>query len=117
MPDAPEEIRALAERRQAARRARDFAAADMIRDRIAVAGWAVVDDAAGWRLEEIPRAVVRRVRADDVGSVLGEPPSADVTLTWVVEGWPDDVARAITSFRSAMGDRRLQLVVADMTGE
>jgi hypothetical protein len=117
MPDAPEEIRALAERRQVARRAREFAAADMIRDRIAEAGWAVVDDAAGWRLEEIPRAVVRRVPAGEVGSVLDEPASADVTLTWVVEGWPEDVDRAIASFRSAMDDRRLQLVVADVTGE
>src|SRR4051794_3903178 len=112
MPDAPEEIRALAERREVARRARDFATADTIRERIAESGWAVVDDAGGWRLEEIPPAVVHRVRAAGVGSVLDERPSADVTLAWVVEGWPEDVDRAIASFRSAMPDRTLQLVVA-----
>ncbi len=120
MPDAPEEIRALAERRAAARGARDFAAADALRDRIAEAGWIVVDapDAPdGWRLDERRAAPARRVRSADVGSVLDEPPSADVTLTWVVEGWPEDVDRAIASFRGGLGDLRLQLVVADVTGE
>jgi hypothetical protein len=117
MRDVPEEIRALAERREVARRARDFAAADAIRERIAEAGWALVDDRDGWRLEETRPDVIRRVRAASVESVLADAASADVTLTWVVEGWPGDVDRAIDSFRDAMGHRSLQFVVADVTGE
>ena len=50
-------------------------------------------------------------------SVLEEPPAADVSLHWVVEGWPEDVDRALASFRSVAGGRALQFVVADVTGE
>lgn len=117
MPDAPEEIRALAERRAAARAARDFAEADALRDRIADAGWAVVDGSSGWRLEPSVRAVPRRRRAADVPSALDEPATFDVTLAWVVEGWPEDVDRAIASFRSGSTNTRFQFVVADVTGQ
>jgi cysteinyl-tRNA synthetase len=43
----PAEVLALAEARQAARAARDFAEADRLRDEIAAAGWTVRDGAAG----------------------------------------------------------------------
>ena len=45
--DAPPEISELAERRQAARAAKDFALADELRDEIAAAGWTVEDSADG----------------------------------------------------------------------
>ena len=44
--DVPAEVRELVERRQAARTARDFAAADALRDELAAAGW-LVEDGAG----------------------------------------------------------------------
>ena len=116
MPDAPEVIRALAERRATARDAHDYATADALRGEIAAAGWNVVDEPGGWRLEAAPPAAPRRTPAGAVTSVLDEPASADVTLSWVVEGWPEDVVRSIASFRDA-DRRRLQLVVADVTGE
>jgi cysteinyl-tRNA synthetase len=47
---APAEVVALAERRRAARAARDFAEADRLRDEIAAAGWAVRDTADGFEL-------------------------------------------------------------------
>ena len=43
----PADVIALVERRAAARAARDFAAADALRDELAALGWEVVDTAAG----------------------------------------------------------------------
>jgi len=51
--DAPAEVVALAEERVAARKARDFAAADRLRDEIETAGWDVRDEADRFRL--VPR--------------------------------------------------------------
>jgi cysteinyl-tRNA synthetase len=47
---APAELVDLAERRQDARVARDFAEADRLRDEILAAGWEVRDEAGGFRL-------------------------------------------------------------------
>jgi cysteinyl-tRNA synthetase len=47
---APPELHALAERRRAAREAREFAEADRLRDEIAAAGWDVRDVADGFEL-------------------------------------------------------------------
>ena len=51
--EAPPELVELAERRVAARGAKDFAEADRLRDEIAAAGWEVRDEAGGFRL--VPR--------------------------------------------------------------
>ena len=50
--DAPAELVALLEQRKAAKKAKDFAAADRIRDQIAAAGWKIVDAPTGARLEK-----------------------------------------------------------------
>ncbi len=120
MTEAPREVNDLAEERAERRAAKDFAGADELRDRIAGMGWSVVDEPDGWRLEpmEISAEDVRRpIRAHDVGSVLDEPATADVSIHWVVEGWPLDVRRAIDSFRANAGGRDVRYVVADVTGE
>ncbi len=51
--EAPEQVRELAEQREQARGARDFAAADRLRDEIAALGWEVRDAAGG--VELLPR--------------------------------------------------------------
>ncbi len=51
--EAPRELVELAERRIAARQAKDFAEADRLRDEIAARGWDVRDEAGGFRL--VPR--------------------------------------------------------------
>jgi cysteinyl-tRNA synthetase len=48
----PAELLALLPERAAAKRAKDFATADRIRDRIAAAGWRIVDTPDGARLEK-----------------------------------------------------------------
>ena len=119
MADAPPpELIALAEARTAARAGRDFPAADAMRAELAASGFTVVDEpGGGWRLERSSEAVVAGpVRPKDVQSLLGEPATDDVSVHWVSEGWPGDVARAITSLRSNQGGRHVHYVVADVTG-
>ena len=113
---APPEVAALAASRAEARAARDFAEADALRERIAEAGWAVVDEPGGWRLEPVrAREPNGPVRAKDVVSLLDAPPDADATVHWVCEGWPQDIARSVASFRSHQGGRDVRYVVADVT--
>jgi GT2 family glycosyltransferase len=120
MPEAPQEVRELASARAAARANRDFALADRLRDEIADAGWTVADVPNGFSLEpsaapEIESGENTRRRAADIVSVLDDEPMADVSVQWVVEGWPEDVVRAIAGFRANQGDRTVQYVVADVT--
>ncbi len=119
MAEIPEEALVLAAEREERRKARDFAAADALRERIAEMGFKVVDSPEGPKLEPVEPAgpeVSRRLTPDDVGSVLDEPPSADFSVQWVVQGWPEDVLRGIVSFLAAQGDRSVQHVVVDAAG-
>ena len=121
MADAPEDIRERAAARAAARTAKDFALADRLRDEIAHAGWTVADVADGFTLEPLAPpdpagADALRRKAGDVVSVLDQEPTADVSVQWVVEGWPEDVVRGIAAFRANQGDRVVHYVVADVTG-
>ncbi|MDR2673287.1 MAG: cysteine--tRNA ligase [Opitutaceae bacterium] len=47
----PDEIATLAEQRWAAKKAKDFAAADQLRARLAAAGWTMLDGKDGYKLE------------------------------------------------------------------
>jgi cysteinyl-tRNA synthetase len=63
-----------------------------------------------------PLPIVHR-SADDVPSVLADPPTADFTVHWLVQGWPEDVARGIASFRRwPPGARPVQHVIVDDGG-
>ncbi len=115
MTEVPPEVRALAEERGRARAARDFARADALRAEILALGFRVVDTPAGSTFEPLARAPQPRLRPRDVPSVLDEPPSADASVHWVVEGWPGDVVRALSAFRAHDGGRDVRYVVADVT--
>jgi len=117
--DVPDEVRRLAAEREERRAAHDFGAADALRDRIAELGFRIVDSPQGSTLEPlvVPKAApAPRLRAREVASVLGEPPTADVSIHWVCEGWPEDLERALTGFRRHAAGRSVQFVVADTTG-
>ncbi len=115
MTAVPDEVRALAAERQEARAAKDFARADALRDAIAELGYRVVDSPEGPTFEPLAPAERARIRPRDVVSVLDEPPTCDVSVHWVVEGWPEDVVRALAGFRAHEGGRHVQYVVADIT--
>jgi len=114
--EVPDRVRALAAERQQARDVKDFGRADALRDEIAALGFTVIDGPGGPSVEPIA-ALERasRLRAGDVESVLDEHPTRDVSVHWVVEGWPEDVVRALEAFRANEGGRSVQYVVADVT--
>ena len=117
MTEPSEEVLGLAARRAEARSSRDYGTADALRDQISAAGWVVVDEAGGWRLEPVASSPPRSIAADDVPSILGDPPSADASVHLVCEGWPGDIARAIASIRAHVGSADVRFVVADVAGE
>jgi len=55
LPATPPEVAILAEKRWAARGARDFAAADALRSELAAAGWSMLDGKDGYKLEPIKK--------------------------------------------------------------
>ena len=57
------------------------------------------------------------MRAADVPSLLEADTTFDVSVHWVCEGWLDDIDRALAGFRATAEGRRVQFVVADVTGE
>jgi hypothetical protein len=90
----PAEVVALAERRAAARAAREFAAADALREEIGAAGWAVDDTSEGFALA--PRAAYDVARSlDELPDRSGDPPVRECSVGLLVEGWPDDVRRCV----------------------
>ncbi|MDR0353138.1 MAG: cysteine--tRNA ligase [Opitutaceae bacterium] len=54
-PEVPAEVAALAEQRWTAKKAKDFAAADQLRARLAAAGWAMLDGKDGYKLEPVKK--------------------------------------------------------------
>jgi len=110
----PDEVVALADRRQAAREAKDFAKADELREEIHRAGFDVVDTPGGWTLR--PRAASAEAvhrRVEDVPSLLDEPPMAAFSVQWVDQGWPQDIERGIASFGWTHAGRPVQHIVVE----
>jgi cysteinyl-tRNA synthetase len=108
-----EEARRLAEERRERRAAKDFAAADALRDRIRELGFDVKDTPAGFELLPIEPEGPQGVSPAEVPSVLEEPATFEFSIHWVVQGWPEDAVRGIQAFRRHHPDRRIQHVVVD----
>ena len=112
----PPEVRDLLQQREDARAAKDFAAADRFRERIRDAGFEIADGPAGPVLEPRVPEGPRVVRPADAPDRLGEPPTEDASVHWIVEGWPRDVARGIAAFDAHAGSRSIQHIVVDVRG-
>ena len=92
--NAPPEVVALAQQRAQARKDRDFAAADALRDEIASAGWLVVDVADGYELKpKPPYDVLDRINDLPDNSAVADDRRATVSV--VVDGWADDVRTCV----------------------
>lgn len=121
MKEVPDEVRLLAGERAARRQARDFSGADELRERIRDLGYEVTDRPDGGF--DLARAghegpdTKGRVRTVEVPSVLAAAPTADATVQWLSEGWPEDVIRGIGSFRRFEGGRAVHHVVVDARPE
>jgi len=116
--EIPDDVRRLAARREQARRVRDFAEADRLRDRIREAGFDVLDTPEGPELSpspvgDAPGEPSIYGRSGDVPSLLDRAPAVEYSVQWVVQGWPEDVERGIRSFGAGPD---VQHVVVDASG-
>jgi hypothetical protein len=110
----PEDVRRLAEERAARRAGHEFEAADDLRDRIAEAGFRVADRPdGGYELTPLEPRPTRRLRPSEVPSVLAEAPTAEWTIHWLHQGWPEDIVRGAASFERAAGGRTVHQVVVE----
>ncbi len=86
----PPEVAALLNERAAARDARDWSAADALRDRIHALGWDAVDSPDGSTARPwLPPA------AADLPSLLEEPASLSASVVLVVDDHPEDLDRLL----------------------
>lgn len=79
-----------------ARAARDYAAADRLRDQISALGWIVHDTPTGYDLTPKPPYDVLPSLAQ-LPDRSGEPDTHPMSFAILVEGWPDDVRRCVAS--------------------
>jgi GT2 family glycosyltransferase len=86
----PTEVTRLIAERTAARAARDWQAADALRDRIRVLGWEVVDSPDG----TTARPALPATR-DDLPSLIDEPARLQASVLVVLDDYPDDLARLL----------------------
>jgi hypothetical protein len=90
-----------------ARQARDFAAADDLRNKIADLGWLVTDTAAGYELAPASAAAPARAPKYKVLASPAAVPAAGpdrpgasarpATIGLLVEGWPNDLRECVTA--------------------
>src|SRR5204863_99568 len=83
---------------------------DALRTRIEALGFTVTDTPQGSRVEVLTAVPLPRIRAADVQATSER--TNDISVTWVAEGWPEDVLRGIESFRR-FGEAKQQHVVVD----
>ena len=121
--DLPEDVRRLAEARQAARDARDFAEADRLKGLIEAAGWKVTDQRTSFRLARAyPADVVEpdgRVRYGWSGAVPSVIEAMPRTAASVVLVAPDDADRLegfLASLAGTIPDDVQRVVVANGLG-
>lgn len=121
MPEkrVPPDVRALADARVGARRAKDWPEADRLRGEIEAAGWTIVDTGLRYRLTPTHPAdadeggTVHYGRSSNVPSRLADAPSGIASVVLVASGWPGDVARAVGSVRHHAPADVQVVVVAD----
>ncbi len=120
---APEDIVQLANARAAARRARDWSAADELLARILAAGWKVVDVGT---LYDLVRAAppdvmdgpeVRYGASAGVPSRLDEPAMGVVSIILPASDWPEDVERTLRALARTSPAGTQVIVVANGESE
>ena len=90
----PAEVQGLADRREEARAAKDYAASDALRAQIADLGWGVKDTPAGQVLAALPPYPVVQSVAD-LPDRSAQPTTRRCTVALLVEGWPDDLRTCV----------------------
>jgi cysteinyl-tRNA synthetase len=109
--EPPREVLDLVEARQEARRERDFARADALREELRAAGWLVNDTPSGPALANAPLW-----EPIDPGSATprwDEPDQHEVSVVVHVLGWPGDVERAVRSLANHCAAVDYEVVLVD----
>jgi glycosyltransferase involved in cell wall biosynthesis len=115
--DVPDDIRDLADQRSAARRARDWATADLIKAELERLGWRVIDAASLYDLERaVPPdvedgGVIRYGAAASVPSRLDEPASGTATVVLVANDGAGAAAAADAAGRVHVESPGAQVIV------
>jgi GT2 family glycosyltransferase len=111
----PEEVLRLLEERAEARRQRDWAAADTLRDRIRSLGWEPVDGPDGSTARPaLPAAAdgpTGYARPEDLASLLDEPATLAASLVVQVDDHPADLERLANALRDHPPSATWELVV------
>ncbi|MFP5224973.1 MAG: glycosyltransferase [Actinomycetota bacterium] len=107
----PRQVTELAEQRQAARAAKEFAEADRLRDQIEAAGFIVTDTPEGPELEPKPR--FDRVDPASIQSCLDQPATMRASLQLLHEGHIEDLARFLGALRATTDLSDIETVVVD----
>jgi hypothetical protein len=118
--DIPESIRSLADERQVARDARDFATADRLKAEIEAGGWKVVDQRTSYRLQRAyppdvldPDGRVRYGWSGAVPSRIDHEPSGPATVVVVAPDDPDVLERCLAGLASVLADDLQRVIVAN----
>jgi hypothetical protein len=121
--DLPEDIRRLADARQAAREARDFDEADRLKGLIEEAGWKVTDQRTSFRLARAqPADVVEpdgRVRygwSGAVPAVIADAPRGLASVVVIAPEDADQLERFLATLAGTIADDVQRVVVANGLG-
>ena len=110
----PDEIKQLLDERSRHRDARDFEAADAVRDQLRALGWEVMDSARGSSARPVlPDAPVATgfARLEDLESRLSEPATLDASVQLVTDDHPDDLHRMLRGLAAHRPGHAYELVV------
>lgn len=94
----PADVRRLADERSAARASGDYAAADALRDQMAMLGWEVRDSPGGSTLHPaLPVAPARTgyARPEELESLLDRPAAVELSIQLVAEDHAADLRRCL----------------------
>jgi len=111
VPEPSPQIQRLLDARDEARRAKDFARSDAIRDEIAALGFDVHDTPQGATVSV--RAAYDTVDPARIANVLEEPPTFGFSIHLLHEGFPDDVDRFVTGIATYCDERDHEIVIVD----
>jgi hypothetical protein len=111
MTDPPPGVVELAERRAQARQARDFAAADRLRDQLHELGWLVSDSGQDFSLRQLPAYEVLPGPDAVPAGTASQQWLASVAL--LIEGYPDDLRNCVTALL-AVAPAGVQIIGLDI---
>jgi glycosyltransferase involved in cell wall biosynthesis len=111
MSDIPADVARLLEAREEARRTKDFARADELREEIAALGYDVHDTPTGATVTARPK--YETIDPGRIDSILDKPATLEASIHLLYEGFLDDVQRFLSGMERHCADRDYEIVLLD----